>query len=244
VLTREERLAGVEPSAGKIRLTGRWSCRTSTVRSRSTAMQADWASEQEKGEEAVRIWASQHLNIEIGRASTTTAGAAPILGSAGRRKARSRGAARALRGGHDRRRRRRPRRSARPGRARPRKGHAALAVVVLRLGGSEGAAAAQGYRRAADDFVKEGSCRSSTSAPRMLRNRRAGRARRRQRPAAAEKRDRHRSEQGRRAVRGADRRGVTDDMIRRLLQGPALAPAVYGLDIKLADGTFFTPTRR
>lgn len=33
--------------------------------------------------------------------------------------------------------------------------------------------------------------------------------------------------------------GVTDPMIRRLLQGPALAPAVYGLDIKLADGTFF-----
>ncbi|MEH2705217.1 terminase large subunit [Bradyrhizobium elkanii] len=33
--------------------------------------------------------------------------------------------------------------------------------------------------------------------------------------------------------------GVTDEMIRRLLQGPALAPAVYGLDIKLADATYF-----
>lgn len=33
--------------------------------------------------------------------------------------------------------------------------------------------------------------------------------------------------------------GVTDDMIRRLLQGPALAPAVYGLDMKLADETFW-----
>ena len=33
--------------------------------------------------------------------------------------------------------------------------------------------------------------------------------------------------------------GVGDDMIKRLLQGPALAPAVYGIDIKLADGTFF-----
>ncbi|GIQ73205.1 terminase [Bradyrhizobium sp. RD5-C2] len=33
--------------------------------------------------------------------------------------------------------------------------------------------------------------------------------------------------------------GVTDDMLRRLLQGPALAPAVYGLDIKLADATYF-----
>jgi phage terminase large subunit-like protein len=33
--------------------------------------------------------------------------------------------------------------------------------------------------------------------------------------------------------------GVTDDMIRRLMQGPALAPAVYGLDFKLADATYF-----
>lgn len=33
--------------------------------------------------------------------------------------------------------------------------------------------------------------------------------------------------------------GVTDEQIRRLLQGPALAPAVYGIDIKLADGTFW-----
>mgnify|MGYP000028181012 CR=1 FL=1 len=33
--------------------------------------------------------------------------------------------------------------------------------------------------------------------------------------------------------------GVADEMIRRLLQGPALAPAVYGIDIKLADATFF-----
>lgn len=33
--------------------------------------------------------------------------------------------------------------------------------------------------------------------------------------------------------------GVTDEQIRRLLQGPALAPAVYGIDMKLADGTFW-----
>lgn len=33
--------------------------------------------------------------------------------------------------------------------------------------------------------------------------------------------------------------GVADEMIRRLLQGPALAPAVYGIDMKLADRTFF-----
>jgi phage terminase large subunit-like protein len=33
--------------------------------------------------------------------------------------------------------------------------------------------------------------------------------------------------------------GVQDEQIRRLLQGPALAPAVYGIDMKLAEGTFW-----
>ncbi|WP_316165389.1 MULTISPECIES: terminase large subunit domain-containing protein [unclassified Bradyrhizobium] len=33
--------------------------------------------------------------------------------------------------------------------------------------------------------------------------------------------------------------GITEDMVRRLLQGPALAPAVYGLDLKLSDATYF-----
>jgi phage terminase large subunit-like protein len=33
--------------------------------------------------------------------------------------------------------------------------------------------------------------------------------------------------------------GITDEMIRRLLQGPALAPASYGLQRKLSDGTFW-----
>lgn len=32
-------------------------------------------------------------------------------------------------------------------------------------------------------------------------------------------------------------RGMTDDMLRRLLQGPALAPAWWGLEFKLSDGT-------
>lgn len=33
--------------------------------------------------------------------------------------------------------------------------------------------------------------------------------------------------------------GVTDAMIKRLIQGPALAPAVYGIERKLADGTLW-----
>lgn len=35
------------------------------------------------------------------------------------------------------------------------------------------------------------------------------------------------------------RRGMTDDMLRRLLQGPALSPAWWGIECKLVDGTFF-----
>ncbi len=33
------------------------------------------------------------------------------------------------------------------------------------------------------------------------------------------------------------RRGITDEMLKRLLQGPALSPAIWGLEHKLADGT-------
>jgi phage terminase large subunit-like protein len=32
-------------------------------------------------------------------------------------------------------------------------------------------------------------------------------------------------------------RGITDEMRRRLLQGPALSPALWGLERKLSDGT-------
>lgn len=35
------------------------------------------------------------------------------------------------------------------------------------------------------------------------------------------------------------RRGMTDEMLRRLMQGPALSPAWWGIERKLADGTFF-----
>jgi phage terminase large subunit-like protein len=34
-------------------------------------------------------------------------------------------------------------------------------------------------------------------------------------------------------------RGMTDEMLRRLLQGKALSPAWWGIEFKLADGTFF-----
>lgn len=39
-------------------------------------------------------------------------------------------------------------------------------------------------------------------------------------------------------------RGMTDKMLRRLLQGPALAPAWWGIELKLADGTFFHSASR
>lgn len=35
------------------------------------------------------------------------------------------------------------------------------------------------------------------------------------------------------------RRGMTDDMLRRILQGPALSPAWWGIERKLEDGTFY-----
>lgn len=40
------------------------------------------------------------------------------------------------------------------------------------------------------------------------------------------------------------KRGMTDKMLRRLLQGPALAPAWWGIEMKLADGTFFHSATR
>lgn len=38
-------------------------------------------------------------------------------------------------------------------------------------------------------------------------------------------------------IEGLTARGMTDAMLRRLLQGPALAPAWWGLEFKLSDGT-------
>lgn len=39
-------------------------------------------------------------------------------------------------------------------------------------------------------------------------------------------------------------RGMTDGMLRRLLQGPALSPAWWGIEMKLADATFFHAATR
>lgn len=38
-------------------------------------------------------------------------------------------------------------------------------------------------------------------------------------------------------IEALNARGMTDDMLRRLLQGPALSPAWWGMEMKLADGT-------
>jgi phage terminase large subunit-like protein len=38
-------------------------------------------------------------------------------------------------------------------------------------------------------------------------------------------------------IEALNARGMTDEMLRRLLQGPALSPAWWGMEMKLADGT-------
>lgn len=66
VLTREERAQGIEP---RWKDPANWPMVMPNINRPITvdAMRADWESEQEKGEDAIRIWASQHLNIEIGQ---------------------------------------------------------------------------------------------------------------------------------------------------------------------------------
>lgn len=66
VLTREERAAGV---VERWKDPANWPMVMPNINRPITveSMFADWASEREKGEEAIRIWASQHLNIEIGQ---------------------------------------------------------------------------------------------------------------------------------------------------------------------------------
>jgi hypothetical protein len=59
---------------------GRWCCPTSAARSPIERLIDDFAGP-EKGDEEIRRWASQHLNVEIGLACTPSAGAAPTTGS-------------------------------------------------------------------------------------------------------------------------------------------------------------------
>jgi phage terminase large subunit-like protein len=202
------------------------------------AMQADWASEREKGEEAIRIWASQHLNIEIGRASTTTAGAAPICGIAGRRKLDLDSLLERCEvvtigidgGGLD--------------------DLLGLAVIgrekVTRqwLSWCYGWADPKVLERrkdiAANSRFRQGRLVSDPRRRRRARRaRRPGRARRRQRAAAAEKRDRHRSEQGRGVVRGAVCRRRHRRHDPPAAAGPGAGAGGLRPRRKLADGTFW-----
>lgn len=79
LLTREERAQGLQE---RWKNPANWPMVMPNIDRPITvaSMFADWESEREKGEEAIRIWASQHLNIEIGQASTMTAGGVPTSG--------------------------------------------------------------------------------------------------------------------------------------------------------------------
>jgi phage terminase large subunit-like protein len=62
---------------------------------------ADWSSEREKGAEAINVWASQHLNIEIGIGISNDGWRGADFGKRPATNLDARGAARALRGGDD-----------------------------------------------------------------------------------------------------------------------------------------------
>lgn len=66
VQTREERASGAEP---RWMDPDNWPMVMPNINKPITVagMRADWESEREKGDEAIRIWASQHLNVEIGQ---------------------------------------------------------------------------------------------------------------------------------------------------------------------------------
>jgi phage terminase large subunit-like protein len=239
VLSREDRLAGVEP---RWKDPANWPMVMPNINRPITvaAMQADWASEQEKGEEAVRIWASQHLNIEIGQGINNDGwSGADLWDQQVDEKldleallARCEVVTIGVDGGG-------------------RDDLLGLAVLgrekVTRhwlswcYGWADPVVLQRRKDIAAhlDDFVKEGSFQildigaahadlgalvARVVASGLLPQKNAIGIDPNKAAALFE------------ALFGA---GVTDDMIRRLLQGPALAPAVYGLDIKLADATYF-----
>ncbi|MGL3208701.1 terminase TerL endonuclease subunit [Bradyrhizobium sp. BR 1433] len=238
-LTREERKLGVEP---------RWmdpACwpwvmpninRPITVAS----MLADFASEREKGAEAVEVWASQHLNIEIGTGTKDDGWSGADLWDAQVDEkldletllARSEVVTVGVDGGG-------------------RDDLLGFAVIGREKGTRHWLSWCYGWadpvvlQRRRDiasqleDFAKEDSFKIldmaaahadlASIAARVVAS-----------GLLPEKNalgiDPNRAAALFEALFGA---GVTDGMIRRLLQGPALAPAVYGLDIKLADGTYF-----
>ncbi|MHC2578218.1 phage terminase large subunit-like protein [Bradyrhizobium diazoefficiens] len=239
VLTREERAQGVEP---RWKDPANWPMVMPNINRPITveAMRADWASEQEKGDEAINIWASQHLNIEIGQGINNEGWSGADLWDAQVDErldlesllARSEVVTIGVDGGG-------------------RDDLLGLAVMGRETGTRHWLSWCYGWadpivlqRRKEiaahlDDFVKEESFKildigqaHSDLAGIVARVVASGKL--------PEKNaigiDPNRAAALFEALFGA---GVTDDMIRRLLQGPALAPAVYGLDIKLSDATYF-----
>ncbi|APO53468.1 terminase large subunit [Bradyrhizobium diazoefficiens] len=239
VLTREERAQGVEP---RWKDPANWPMVMPNINRPITveAMRADWESEQEKGDEAINIWASQHLNIEIGQGINNEGWSGADLWDAQVDEkldlesllARSEVVTIGVDGGG-------------------RDDLLGLAVMgrekVTRhwlswcYGWADPIVLQRRKEIAAqlDDFVKEESFKivdiaaahadlaaivARVVASGLLPQKNAVGI------------DPNRAAALFEALFGA---GVTEDMIRRLLQGPALAPAVYGLDIKLADATYF-----
>jgi phage terminase large subunit-like protein len=239
LLTREERAQGLQE---RWKNPANWPMVMPNIDRPITvaSMFADWESEREKGEEAIRIWASQHLNIEIGQGINDDGwrGADVWDAQADERLdleallERCEVATVGIDGGG-------------------RDDLMGLAVIGREKGTRHWLSWCYAWadpivleRRKdiaalLDDFVKEGSCTivdmgtalgelaavvALVVASGLLPDKNAIGIDPNQAAAVFE------------ALFGI---GVTDDMIRRLMQGPALAPAVYGLDFKLADATYF-----
>jgi phage terminase large subunit-like protein len=239
LLTREERAQGLQE---RWKNPANWPMVMPNIDRPITvaSMFADWESEREKGEEAIRIWASQHLNIEIGQGINDDGwrGADVWDAQADERLdletmlARCEVVTIGIDGGG-------------------RDDLMGLAVIGREKGTRHWLSWCYAWadpivleRRKdiaalLDDFVKEGSCTivdmgtalgelaavvARVVASGLLPDKNAIGIDPNQAAAVFE------------ALFGV---GVTDDMIRRLMQGPALAPAVYGLDFKLADATYF-----
>lgn len=203
-------------------------------------LRADWESEREKGDDAIKVWASQHLNIEIGVGISNEGWSGADLWDQqvdekldlASLLARSEVVTIGVDGGG-------------------RDDLLGLAVMGRERGTRHWLSWCYGWadpivlqRRKdiaaqLDDFVKEGSfaildiaAAHDDLAVKVAQIVASG--------LLPEKNavgiDPNRAAALFEALFGA---GVTEEMIRRLLQGPALAPAVYGLDIKLADSTYF-----